>query len=249
MSVNVFVSLFLFMIVHGSSFAESYRVMTYNIRTILANDTGDANWYQRRDELMQVIYRQSPTILGLQEADPIQKDFVRGKLGTNWASVGRNSILYRKDLYKVQASGLFYLPADQWGERTATWVKFLDFATQYEFIIINNHWGVNKFSQLGAAGLLRDRVKEINFNGELATVLMGDLNCSASSEAIRILQNETAFNSQFEGYTFGSWKPAYVQYDYIFTSGFDVEDCNTDYGQQGPFPPSDHYPVACNLHL
>ena len=57
---------------------EPFRVMTYNVRQVNADDTGDYTWQNRSAGVMQVIGDNDPDIFGVQESSSavIQDDLV-----------------------------------------------------------------------------------------------------------------------------------------------------------------------------
>lgn len=234
----------------NSSPPRAIKVMTYNVRTTLANDTGEGAWGARKGELMQVIRRQNPDILGLQEAEPHQYQYILNNLGHNWTKTSNNVVLYNRDVFKFIDSGVINVGGDMWGARTATWVKLKAIHSNRSMVFLNTHWGVDHDSQSEASYILKDQLASYNENWALPTILLGDLNASPNSSPIRTILNETPLESYFSGKTFNEWqKYPHVQLDYIMGHKFNPKNCKSDWYREGDVPPSDHYPIICDLEF
>jgi len=232
----------------SSSSVGTLKVMTYNVRTTPAGDVGERFWDNRRAELVTAIKTQLPQVIGFQEATSEQHDYIKGSLGGNWASSPQRQIIYRNDAFDLIQGGIIELVADVWGRRTSEWVKLRRKADNREFLFLNNHWGVDGNSQQGSANIIRDRIAGLNQNWSLPTILLGDLNAAPGSGPINTLKNQTQLISLFSGNTFNGWNPtANVQLDYIFASKFTVSGCNLITYREGTTPPSDHFPIFCEV--
>ena len=93
------------------------RVMTFNIRTGLAED-GENGWDLRKTSVCDVIREYGPDVLGVQEACRFQLDEFNTHLpeygeigiGRDGGTNGEYSaILYRKQRFDVEDSGTFWL--------------------------------------------------------------------------------------------------------------------------------------------
>ena len=232
----------------SSSSAATLKVMTYNVRTTPAGDVGERFWDNRKAELITAIKTQLPQAIGFQEATSEQHDYIKGSLGGAWSSSPQRQILYRNDAFEIVQGGIIELVADVWGKRTSEWVKLRRKSDRREFLFLNNHWGVDGNSQQGSANILRDTLASLNQNWLLPTILLGDLNAAPGSGPINTLMNQTQLISLFSGYTFNGWNPApSVQLDYIFASKFTVSGCNLITYREGTTPPSDHFPIFCEV--
>jgi endonuclease/exonuclease/phosphatase family metal-dependent hydrolase len=233
----------------STSNATPVKVMTYNVRTTPAGgDDGERFWDNRKAELIRAIQTQPPEVIGLQEATALQYDYIRASLGTNWALSPQHQIVYRSDLFNVVQAGIIELVTDVWGRRTCEWIKLRRSTDNREFLFLNNHWGVDGNSQQGSANILRDTIGSLNQNWMLPTVLLGDLNAVPGSGPINTLANQTPLISLFAGNTFNDWNIApNVQLDYIFTNKLTRSSCNLITYREGNIPPSDHFPIFCEL--
>jgi endonuclease/exonuclease/phosphatase family metal-dependent hydrolase len=130
------------------------------------------------------------------------------------------------------------------------WLKLRRTSDKREFLFFNNHWGVDGNAQQGSANILRDTMGGINQNWALPTILLGDLNAPPGSGPINTLANQTPLQSQFSGNTFNGWNTsANVQLDYVFTSKLTKLNCNVISYREGTTPPSDHFPIYCELRV
>lgn len=64
------------------------RVMTYNIRSINKEKEEEHNWDNRREHVANLINRNAPDIIGLQEVTHIQFKYLIEQLGDNYAYAG-----------------------------------------------------------------------------------------------------------------------------------------------------------------
>ena len=227
----------------------SLKVMTYNVRTTPAGgDTGERYWDNRRAELVRAIQSQLPEIIGMQELTGLQHDYIKASLGSAWSSSPQRQIIYRGDRFDILQSGLINLVADVWGNRTCEWIKLRRKSDGREFVFFNTHWGVDGTSQQGSANILRDTMGTINQNWTIPSVLLGDLNAVPGSGPINTLSTQTPLISFFSGNTFNDWQPtASVQLDYIFINKFTKTGCSLITYREGSLPPSDHFPIFCEL--
>lgn len=232
----------------SSASASTLKVMTYNVRTTPAGDVGERYWDNRKAELVNSIKVQLPQVIGLQEATSEQHDYIKGSLGNVWSSSPARQIIYRNDAFDVVQGGVIDLIADMWGRRTSEWIKLRRKSDNREFVFLNNHWGVDGASQQGSANIIRDSIASLNQNWSVPTILVGDLNAAPGSGPINTLINQTQLINLFTGNTFNGWNVTpNVQLDYIFTSKFTLSGCNLITYREGTTPPSDHYPIFCEV--
>lgn len=182
----------------------SMKVMTFNLRRHKESD-GDNGWLQRRFAAAEVIRRHGPDIVGTQEGLHDQIGYLEsnfheyGFLGE--ARLGGrndefNAILYRKDRFKVLATGNFWLsdtpdvPGSRtWGNlvpRMATWARFMDKDTGNVFHHLNTHLDhlVPRARKLGAA-LIQRRLPT-----DVPVIVTGDFNALQRGGTYRYLTGE-----------------------------------------------------------
>lgn len=226
----------------------TFKVMSYNVRTTPAGDTGERFWDNRKAELIRAIQTQSPDMIGMQEATSEQHDYIKASLGSQWGSSPQRQIVYRTDKFDILQGGIINLVADVWGHRTCEWVKLRRKSDNREFVFFNNHWGVDGNSQQGSANILRDTMGSINQGWAVPSVLVGDLNAVPGSGPINTLSTQTPLISLFSGNTFNGWATtANVQLDYIFINKLTHTGCTLVTYREGTTPPSDHFPIVCEL--
>ncbi|GLZ10823.1 endonuclease [Actinomadura sp. NBRC 104425] len=208
------------------------RVMTYNIR--LDADAPPRDWASRLPLMKQVLRRQRPDLLGVQEATwPQMRDLDAALPGHDWIGMGRqggtrdefSAIFYRKDRFEVLDFDHFWLSdtplvigSATWGNtitRMVTWAKFRDRRTGRVFYHVNTHFDhQSQNARVKSAELVLQRVR--GFEAGVPVVLTGDFNVAAGkSDPYTILTGDDAFADTWEtaerrgpAYnTFGGWKP------------------------------------------
>jgi endonuclease/exonuclease/phosphatase family metal-dependent hydrolase len=182
-------------------------VMSFNIRYAAAND-GENNWDKRKDLACEVVRRQNPDLIGLQEALRTQIDDIRAALPAyGEIGVGRedgktkgeySAILYRKDRFAVDESGTFWLSdtpevpgSITWGNactRVCTWARFLPKSGQ-PFYMFNTH--LDHIAQLArekGVALIMSRLCGRKHPDPV--IVTGDLNSGENNPVVRYLKGE-----------------------------------------------------------
>ncbi|SMF70173.1 endonuclease/exonuclease/phosphatase family protein [Pseudobacteriovorax antillogorgiicola] len=225
------------------------RVMTFNVRTELANDPGERSWNARRYRVSQYIKDSRPDVLGIQEATGGQHDFIRSQIGSQYGSSPRRQIIYRRDRLRIRDSGRIYLVADKWGNRSAEWLEFEVKPTGQRFVFVASHWGVDRNSQQGSANIMRDALGGINGNWRVPTIFVGDLNVQPGSRPLTTLLDQTPLKNFFWGSTFNAWYGANIQLDYVTGHRVSKKDCFVERSHNSFQAPSDHRGIVCNLRF
>lgn len=142
-----------------ASASEPLRVLTFNLRYINTGDTGDRTWTARRDQAAEVIIKDKPDLIGIQEGlRPMLDDLAERVPGYAEIGGGRDdglakgeysALLVRTDRFTVQESGTFWLSdtpgiagSSTWGNlvvRVCTWAKLYDRKNQRAFHFFNTH--------------------------------------------------------------------------------------------------------------
>jgi len=187
------------------------RVLSYNIRCNVAVD-GDNAWPHRKERVAELLIRHEPDLIGLQEVKADQlEDLMQRLPAFEWMGVGRTDgksggefvpIFYRRDRFRLEANGTFWLSAtpdvagsigwDASLPRIATWANFVDLQTSAQMLQMNTHFDHRGMdSQVQAAYLLRAFLAAQNILAEQnqpgAAIITGDFNCieeSATYEAL-----------------------------------------------------------------
>jgi endonuclease/exonuclease/phosphatase family metal-dependent hydrolase len=182
----------------------SLNVMTYNIRL---ESSGDATngWYYRRASAVKIIGLEDIDILGTQETEANQHNYLKNNLPAYEAfSIGEdgqvkggpNTIFYRKDRFTVYNKGIFWLsqtpdvPSKGWDAlyfRIALWIELEDKISGIRFLYVNTHvatWG-KTIAQQNSIILLMNKIHELR--GNMPVIFTGDLNMPPSNDYIKYI--------------------------------------------------------------
>jgi endonuclease/exonuclease/phosphatase family metal-dependent hydrolase len=183
------------------------RVMTFNIR-FAGGDKGEHSWSNRRDAVADRIAAANCDIVGLQEVEALQADWIRDRFPAYaFHGVGRLDgirqgefapILYRAARYELLDAGHFWISttpdvpgSKSWNtacERMASWVRLRDLATTRELIVINTHLDhVSAEAREQGVRMIRERAQQLS-HASLSSepnaapcpvIITGDFNTSA----------------------------------------------------------------------
>lgn len=249
------------------------RVVSYNIRLGTGND-GDNHWEHRKSASVNMIRREKPTVVGLQEALNFQLDYLLDSLPDyDMIGVGRDdgvalgehmAILYRHSEVELLSWGTFWLsptpatPSIGWDatcKRTCTWARFRHLASGAFFVVLNTH--LDHKGPVAQHEGLRQIADYIRWQLPLGTpiFLTGDMNITPEATPLQqlagtLLDGRTeAPESDLRG-TYNRWGRASRIIDYIFfrhaTPLRYTVLCDHNYG--APFI-SDHYPILLEAEL
>jgi endonuclease/exonuclease/phosphatase family metal-dependent hydrolase len=201
----------------ASAAAPPIKVMTYNIRGDFdegkVTDSPEAwrarSGNHRRDLVTQLIQRESPDLLGVQEAYHNQVvDLEHALPGFAQYGVGREdgrdrgehcTIFYCTNRFTPREQGTFWLSeepdttgskfSDAACTRIATWLILDDkLAGDTECFVLNTHWDhVSQAARLHSAKLIRERLPSLA--GDRPVIVMGDMNADEDNPAIAVLLN------------------------------------------------------------
>lgn len=193
-------------------------VMTFNIRFDNPADGKNA-WPKRRDDVADLIRRQNPDLLGLQEALAGQIDDLRERLGEayDWYGVGRDDgktkgefapVFFRRERFEALGKGTFWLSEtpDKPGvkgwdaalPRVATWLRLKDKSTGRELLLANIHYDHRgEKARLESSRLLRRKLLELA--GAVPIVLLGDFNATPDSPPYLALVDAAGFKTDGGG--------------------------------------------------
>ncbi len=250
--------------------------MSYNIRYDNPRD-GEHRWDNRKTSVVELIQQHRPALWGTQEGLHRQVAYLENEL-PNYAyiGVGRQdgktegeycAIFYDTTQVKLLQSATFWLSAqsqkpsvgwDAAHKRICTYGLFEHLATQQPMYCVNTHFDhKGKQAQVHAAQLIIDKIAELN-PAQLPVILMGDLNVTAKSEAVKLLKTTFTDAKSISEQTPQGSKATYIGFgtniffrkriDYIFTQSLKVLSYvhlnpQTDEGR----PASDHAPVFTQL--
>ena len=190
------------------------RLMSFNVRYESSEDGGPRAWRERIVGAVQVIRRERPDVMGVQEA-------LHGQVADLWASlpeyefygVGRDDarrvgeysgIFYRRDRFRPDPDqqGTFWLSdapekvgSRTWGNeipRVATWLRLVDLETGRGFYVFNTHLDHRHQPSRERAALLIARRMDARKHPEEPVVLLGDFNAVETNPALIYLTGRKA---------------------------------------------------------
>ena len=202
--------------------AADLRVMSFNIRTGLAND-GINSWnhpqagvIDRKDLVVQTIENYDPDILGLQEDHDFQGNYIRDN--TDGYSMFRRgvqadgdgemvAILYKTDRFTRARQGTFWLspnPGTAGSQypnaefaRIVNWLELRDNQNDgLSFVIMNTHWehgGSDLKDEVRLKSAALMRTKMTEIAPDLPIIFTGDFNADEGSDSYRRLTSRDDF--------------------------------------------------------
>lgn len=257
--------------------ANTFKVMSYNIRCGFCEQPTDINhWSKRKMLVADLIEKSGADIIGLQEAEKFQVlDLVQALPQYEWYGIGRdegqtgemNAILVLKSRFKIEDTKTIHLSPtpeqislgwDARYKRTLTMAKLYDLNTQTRFNFFNSHFDhIGKIARLNSARLIIEEARKLD---QEPIVLTGDFNDRPGFDGYKVLATELfdaaiisnrepkGGDISFNG--FGKDLKPGNKIDYIFVSKhFEVKDhlINTT-SRDGNFP-SDHFPIISTVKL
>ena len=242
---------FCFCLLSSGLFAQSYKIMTYNIRYDNPND-GENQWSKRKVFLSNQIAYNEPDVFGIQEGLHHQVTFLDEVLSDyKYVGIGRDdgktkgeysAIFYNAKKLKVVKHATFWLSEtpnkisvgwDASMERICTYALFKDVSNGQRFWVFNTHFDhVGNEARLQSTKLIVKKMNALNKKGFPAFVT-GDLNLTPDTKPIQYLSSvlndsKTISESKpfgptgtFSGFKFN--KPVTNRIDYIFTSKGNVK--------------------------
>ncbi len=250
------------------------KYISYNIRYGTADD-GDNAWDIRKSATKEMIEREQPDVLGLQEALIGQLQYIDSNFPQyNRVGVGRDdgkeegefmAVYYRNDKFKLLENGNFWLSEtpdecsmgwDAACKRIVTWAKLKDLDSKKVFYVFNTHLDhVGEVAREQSILLIVKKIDEIVKKDKSPVFLSGDFNSNVSSPIFdplkNIMKDSRAILPESE------WIPTYNNYgkggdsmiDYIFYKNAEVQDFKTLNGDYGKPYISDHYPVMAKMKI
>ncbi|TDH73251.1 hypothetical protein CCR75_008751 [Bremia lactucae] len=187
------------------------KVMSFNLRTSLANDPCPSGcWALRKFRAEQLVERYEPDFIGTQEGAPDQIDFFIHQLG--FTSTGecagncdgneRNSIFYKTERWDLLESSTFALsdtpnviPSNSWNLqylRAAVIARFRDKATHQVVCMLNTHFDISRGHDQSSSLVAKLLSEHCDVADTI--ILTGDLNTGPESPAIKYLSNQDSLN-------------------------------------------------------
>lgn len=185
---------------------KDITVMSYNIRFGSNDLIDDPNrWLERKYLVNDIIKKNKPDIIGMQEALIGQINFLDSALNDYyWVGVGRDDgfnngefspIFYLKERFEIIAKGTFWLsttpykPSIGWDaalKRICTWVQLKDLNSGQLFFVYNTHFDhIGQHARYESSKLILKRIREET--GDFPILLIGDFNYTSSSDGYKLL--------------------------------------------------------------
>lgn len=197
--------------------AEPLQVMSFNIRYGSAND-GENRWDRRKEFVVETIKAFDPDLLGTQETEASQRDFLKEQLtGYACSGVGRDdgeeqgemmALYYKRERFEPLDGGHFWLSetpqqvgSKSWDTslpRMCTWVKLRDkqAAERRPILFLNTHFDHRgPVARSRSASLIRRLASELGADCDI--VLTGDFNAAVDSEPYRELVTAEPAETRF----------------------------------------------------
>jgi endonuclease/exonuclease/phosphatase family metal-dependent hydrolase len=177
-------------------------LMTFNIRTASIDD-GENAWPNRKTLVAQVIEREAPDVVGLQEVVREQVEYLAATLKDyRWLGVDRGlnggvglseytPIFYRVAELSPIESGTFWLSptpdtpsvTEPRRDRIVTWARFFHRGSGRQFYAFNTHFSPRAGpAHLDASRILKERIQKLPAGS--AVVVLGDFNSSAEESPV-----------------------------------------------------------------
>lgn len=181
------------------------KVMSFNIRVDTMLDVKD-HWLVRRDLLVQTIHNFNPDLLGTQECQASQAEYLAQALpGYQFVGAGRNdggrggemcAIFFKADRFRRLDYGSFWLSqtpqvpgSKSWGSwfpRMVTWVKLRPADGGPDFYFFNTHLDIaGDFARTEQARLLHQQIARIARAAPV--VITGDFNADEGTLPYQVL--------------------------------------------------------------
>ncbi|KAF1788645.1 Endonuclease/exonuclease/phosphatase [Phytophthora cactorum] len=197
-----------------SAASTQLKVMSFNVRTSLANDKCPSGcWEQRKWRAKQLVEKYQPDLIGTQEGAPDQIEFFTSNM--SFASLGecageckwneRNSIFYKPERWEVLENTTFALSdtpevlgSNTWDLeylRAAVIARLRDRSSNRVVCILNTHYDITR-GQNQSSVLVTERMSEYCQDGD-AVFMTGDLNAIPTTAAVKYLANEMPLNGSY----------------------------------------------------
>lgn len=193
------------------SIAQPVKVMSYNIRLDTESD-GVNQWKYRTEKVFDLIKKNNPDLLGVQEAMHNQMMDLKNNLtGYDFVGVGRDdgkekgeysAIFYKKDKYEVQKQNTFWLSetpevpgSKSWDAaitRVVTYAILKNKTTGKSFAYFNTHFDhIGKEARKNSAKLIKTYIAGLITSGSLnkktPILVSGDFNSEPNDEPYKTI--------------------------------------------------------------
>ena len=253
--------------------SDEIKVMSYNIRCHAVDDFGHKNWFYRADLVVDTIEKAQPGIIGFQEVNSWQYDYLCESMPTYDSIITYRDnipvysegcpVFYRTDLYTLVNKGSFWLSetpdvmSKDWGAacyRICSYVILKDNMTEKEFVVFNTHLDhVSDEARINGINVVLDKIKDF---GSIPAILMGDLNAEEDSETYKSA-TEFFYDSKYQtentmtSCTYQAWGEKLdrncIDYVMISKDHFNVHSYSVITDTYNGVYTSDHFPLTATL--
>lgn len=272
--------LLLLSVVPASLSARDYKIISYNIRNSggaanAAKADGENCWMNRRQATINLIKREKPDMIGMQEVLPDQLEYINKKAkGYGHVGVGRDDgknkgenmvVYYSKKRFRLLDSATRWLSEtpdevslgwDGACRRTVTYVLLQEKKTGKQIAFLNTHLDhVGPVARRESVLLLCRFIDELVPAG-VPVILGGDMNSTIQDEIFRSLEQKAHMQvardiapvTDNEG-TFNGWGRHADVIDHFFIRGVKPVEFHCLKGDYGAPFISDHYPISLTFSL
>ena len=243
-------SVLILLTITSSIYPQPHTIVSYNIRYDNNWDI-ENSWEIRRNNIIQMLIKYYPSIIGIQEGLLNQVQYIDSSLiNYDFVGVGRDdgknkgefcAIYFDTTRYVLLKNSTFWLSEtpdtisvgwDAALERICTYGLFKDRITKKEFWVFNTHFDhMGSIAREKSSGLILKRIKKIN-RQSLPVILMGDFNSIPNSPPVKEIITELSDALQISKEklhgprgTFNGFNedlPIEKRIDYIFTKKLKV---------------------------
>ncbi len=199
---------------HQGKDTRFHRVLCCNIRVALEDDEAQGvGWSSRKNVCLEIIEKQKPDIIALQEVLKVQADDLRHHFpafqllgfdgpemdvrAVGYHGIAKNPIMFSKERYELVSAGCYWLSKTpliagsmSWGTaraRHANWVRLEDKQTKQHFRVINLH--LDHVSQAARESQTRVVLGESRqYPAEFPQLLVGDFNASMENRVYQLVE-------------------------------------------------------------
>ncbi|MFN0290083.1 endonuclease/exonuclease/phosphatase family protein [Pedobacter helvus] len=259
------------------SFAQSFKLATYNLRYNNPKDTGNL-WVDRKEIMADLIKKHDFDIFSTQEGKPKQlRDLIEKMPNYSWSGIDKEgngtdefcAIFYKKNRFELIDNGHFWLsetpevPTKGWDakyKRVCSWVFLKDQKTQQQFYVFDTHFDhKGMLAQTNSAKLIISKIAALQQKHPV--ILCGDFNFDRTNSNYKVLAKSIVLKDAFKiakrvksragsynGFDINSNPESPI--DHIFVSGpIEVLKYAIIKDNYSGKLPSDHYPVLAEMNL
>jgi endonuclease/exonuclease/phosphatase family metal-dependent hydrolase len=267
-------SVLLLLSISLATMAQPMKVMTYNLRYDTPQDGVNA-WPKRKDKVINLIGKEAPDVLGVQEALHHQLEDIKSGLPKyEYLGVGRDdgkqkgeysAVFINKDKFRAVDDGTFWLSetpkvpgSKSWDAaitRVVTWVKLIGTGSTDTILMVNTHFDhIGKVAREKSAELIKERIAPLA--RRLPVVLTGDFNTEPTDTPYKTMTNGKVYDFRDAGKgdpagtscTFKVNSVPCRRIDFIFYGeGWGVQGYKVIDENDGQHYPSDHLPVVATM--